>query len=81
MYMPLDKNKEGSPWRYLAARLRNHILALQGVPSLCFILFACSQHQVRIEQPVVVRKGHSQLEKFIITRITSTKLNDDVSSQ
>ena len=44
--MPFDKNKEVSIWRYLAAELRNHILASQGL--YIFILFSCSQHQVRI---------------------------------
>ena len=43
----------------------------------------CSNNKL-IEQPyigiIVIRKGHSPLEKFIITPITSTKLNDDVSS-
>ena len=88
VYMPLDKNKEVSIWRYLAAELRNHSLASQGLYIFYFVFMFttssknCSNNKL-IEQPhryYCHKKVHFQPEKFIIIRITSTKLNDVVRS-
>ena len=85
VYMPFDKNKEVSIWRYLAAELRNHILASQGLYIVMLFTTSsknCSNNKL-IEQPhryYCYKKVHFQPEKFIIIHITSTKLNDAVRS-
>ena len=88
VYMPLDTSKEVSTWRYLAAELRNKYFGFTR-PSYYYLVFMfttssknCSNKKL-IEQPhryYCYKKVHFQPEKFIIIRITYTKLNDVVRS-